>query len=223
MPRQNSISQSHIFHVINRGVLRQEIFHDAQDVGVFLDIVARYKSKFNFEVYHWCIMPNHYHLLSDYSDATLLTKSVGACQQIYAVYYHRKYKTAGKLFQGRFKSQAIEKEAYLFACGRYIERNPVRAGLVVEPWAWEWSSAAFYCLSRPDKIATVNDEFQEFYGDAENYKKWLQDPRNRIEDECLFRSNASIIGSQAYKARHLMRGGHPVQRGRGRPRLVSNE
>ena len=77
--RKNSISQSQIFHIINRGILRQEIFHDDQDVFNFLNLLGRYKEKFGFKVYHWCVMPNHYHLLIEFLDGRLLSKSVGAC------------------------------------------------------------------------------------------------------------------------------------------------
>ena len=165
LSRQNLINQSQVFHVINRGILRQEIFHDNNDVSIFLNIIKRYTEKANFKVYHWCIMPNHYHLLLEFSDGHFLSKAIGASQQIYASYYHRKYSTAGKLFQNRFKSQAIEKDSYLLSCGRYIELNPVRAALTRYPWEWKWSSAPYYVLQAKDEIISVNEEFKDFYAD----------------------------------------------------------
>ena len=88
-----------IFHIMNRGILKQEIFHDDEDALRFTRTLCRYKEKYAFEVYHWCLMPNHYHLVLGVQRGRQLTKIIGACQQIYAHYYHRKYKTAGKLFQ----------------------------------------------------------------------------------------------------------------------------
>lgn len=218
IPRQNTISQAQIFHIVNRGILRQEIFHDSQDVSHFLDIICRYKKKFDFGVYHWCIMPNHYHLLAEFSDGKLLSKSIGACQQIYVSYYHRKYKTAGKLFQNRFKSQAIEMQDYLLACGRYIELNPVRAALVRVPWEWDWSSAPYYVLQKKDKIVSINSEFKEFYADVNRYKEWLQDTARGQTEEDIFRSSSSIIGSDIFRKQHVVQNGHAMRRKRGRPR-----
>lgn len=216
--RKNSISQSQIFHIINRGILRQEIFHDNQDVSNFLNLLGRYKEKFNFKVYHWCVMPNHYHLLIEFLDGRLLSKSVGACQQLYAAYYHRKYKTAGKLFQNRFKSQAIEAQDYLLACGRYIECNPVRAGLVKVPWEWAWSSASCYVLQKRDKITSINAEFKEFYLNVKAYKEWLQEVSRSQAEEDVFRSSSNIIGCDLFKKHHVMTNGHAFVRKCGRRR-----
>ncbi|MBU1262841.1 transposase, partial [bacterium] len=116
--------------MINRGVIRQTIFHDEEDMKRFISLIKRYQEKFSFKVYHWCLMNNHYHLLIELANSKDLNKIMGAIQQIYAVYHHKRYQTAGQLFQSRFKSQAIEKSNYLLACGRYIERNPLRANLV---------------------------------------------------------------------------------------------
>lgn len=217
IPRRNVISQTQIFHVINRGILRQEIFHDDQDVSYFLDTLCRYKEKFDFEMYHWCVMPNHYHLLAKFVDGTLLSKIIGACQQIYVKYYHRKYETAGKLFQNRFKSQAIEMQSYLLACGRYIELNPVRASLVKDAWEWPWSSASYYVLQKKDKLTSVNTEFKEFYLNIDTYKQSLKDVASAQKQDNIFRSSLSIIGSDIFRKQHIVQNGHSLLRKRGRP------
>jgi putative transposase len=216
--RENVISCSQVFHVINRGILRQEIFHDDQDVSCFLNIIRRYKEKIGFKVYHWCVMPNHYHLLMEFPDGSFLSKAIAACQQIYASLYHRKYSTAGRLFQNRFKSQAIEKQSYLFSCGRYIERNPVRAGLVKYPWEWKWSSACYYVSQQKDLISSVNEEFKGFYSDTERYKEWLSDTERSQEDEQIFLSSVAVIGSDNFQKNHIIQDGHAMIRRPGRPR-----
>lgn len=217
-PRQNLISRSQVFHVINRGILRQEIFHDDDDVFCFLNIIKRYKEKANFKVYHWCIMPNHYHLLIELCEGLLLSKVIGACQQIYASYYHRKYSTAGKLFQNRFKSQAIEKDTYLLSCARYIELNPVRAGLVEYPWEWKWSSVLYYALRLKDEIISINEEFKDFYTDAGKYKEWLLDRQQSESEENVFKSSINIIGCDNFRKRHSLYNGHAILIKRGRPK-----
>ena len=216
--RQNLINQSQVFHVINRGILRQEIFHDDNDVFYFPAAIKRYKARVDFKVYHWCVMPNHYHLRLEFSEGYLISKVIGACQQIYAFYYHKKYSTAGRLFQNRFKSQAIEKDAYLLSCGRYIELNPLRAKLVKNPWDWKWSSALYYALKLKDELVSVNEEFKDFYTDANKYKEWLIE-RGRSEAEGkIFKSSIQIIGCDVFRKRHSIENGHAILKKRGRPR-----
>jgi putative transposase len=218
--REKIISHSQVFHVINRGILRQQIFHDDQDVSCFLNIIRRYKEKVGFEVYHWCIMPNHYHMLMEFPDGLFLSKVIGACQQIYAIMYHRKYSTAGRLFQNRFKSQAVEKQKYLFSCGRYIERNPVRAGLSKHPWEWKWSSAAYYVFGKKDPITSTNAEFNDFYSDKGQYKEWLSDVERSQEDVKIFFSSACVIGSDSFQKSHIIQNGHAIIRKHGRTRMA---
>ena len=204
LPRSTQIQRSVIFHTINRGILRQEIFHNNDDARLFLNTLKKYQTKFLFSLYHWCLMPNHYHLVLELQNGQHLSKIIGACQQIYAQYYHRKYKTAGKLFQNRFKSQAIEKEKYLLACGRYVERNPLRAGLVKLPWEWQWSSAKFYALNEDDSVTTQNPLWPGPRNNQADYQKWLTDTFNAEEETKIFRNAASMIGSHEFRRRHMM-------------------
>lgn len=219
-PRQTQITNSQVYHVLNRGILRQTIFHDDQDAQTFLQIISRYKEKANFEIYHWCLMPNHYHFLAKFVDGFLLSKVIGACQQIYVLYYHRKYNTAGKLFQNRFKSQAIEQEKYFFACARYIELNPKRAGLVNLPWEWKWTSARHYILSEKDDVVSLNPLWKESFQNLDNYRKWILDSQGADiqREQELFRSSTSIIGSVEFRRGQTMQDGRAVPIQVGRPR-----
>jgi len=104
---------------------------------------------------------------------------VGGWQHVYAVRYHRKYQTAGRLFQGRFKSQAIEKERYLLACGRYVEQNPVRAGLCAHAWHWPWSSAGFYAEGKRDALTVLDPLWQDIRKDRTGSGFWTRRWRKR--------------------------------------------
>lgn len=214
--RQYQTEKSFIFHIINRGILRQDIFHDAQDNSYFLKTLSRYKQTHAFSIYHWCLIPNHYHLVAEFSQPNIISKIIGACQQIYVLYYHRKYRTAGKLFQNRFKSQAIEKAQYLFACGRYVELNPVRAKLAKNAWDWQWSSAKFYVNGEADDLTTVDPEWKD--SDTQSYKKWLLDFQAAEVENEIFSSSKSIIGGENFKRRLIMEDGHPRSKPFGRPR-----
>lgn len=221
-PRSHQMDDNQTYHILNRGILRQEIFHDDQDASYFLQTINRYKQKASFEVYHWCLMPNHFHLLIELSNGYLLSKVVGACQQIYAFYYHRRYKTAGRLFQNRFKSQAIQKERYLFACGRYIELNPVRAGLVELPWQWRWTSARYYAFEEKDDITSFNPSWKDRFQNVENYKQWILNAEDAKRESELFKASTNIAGDDDFRKQQFMQNGHAVPKHLGRPKRRNN-
>jgi REP element-mobilizing transposase RayT len=219
--RSYQLSNTQIYHVLNRGILRQTIFHEDEDMAYFINVIKRYRCKVSFEVYHWCIMPNHYHIIAEFLNGHLLSKVIGACQQIYALYYHRKYQTAGRLFQNRFKSQAIEKETYLLACGRYVELNPLRAGLVGQPWDWKWSSAQYYIFDKNDGLTAADPIWKsQAQNEPDSYKKWLLDTKDIDKETELFKGSLSIIGSSEFTKKHIIQNGHAILKKKGRPRKV---
>ena len=91
-------------------------------------------------VHAFALMVNHYHLLLTAHDADHLSKSMGALAWRYSRYFNAKYERTGTLWDARFHSSVVDTEAYLLRCLRYIEQNPVRAGIVATPDAYEWSS-----------------------------------------------------------------------------------
>jgi len=109
----------------------------------FSDTVGEYKELCGAKVYHWAWMGNHYHMLVEVVYENLRGFVVGV-QQAYAQYHHARYNGTGVFWQGRFKSRPVEIGSYLTRCGRYIERNPVRAGLTAIAWEYRWSSAVAY-------------------------------------------------------------------------------
>lgn len=136
-------SNSGVYHIIVRGANRQEIFHDEEDRKRFLDTLFKYKTKTAMKVYAWCLMGNHVHLLlkEGNESISLVMKRLGIS---YAKYYNWKYTTTGHLFQDRFKSENVENSHYLLTATRYIHQNPVKAGIVLHPHEWKWSSCLGY-------------------------------------------------------------------------------
>ena len=98
-------------------------------------------------------MNNHLHLLLKPPEWDALAKAMQGIKLSYTHWYNRKYKRIGHLWQGRFNSCPVEEEAYLLACGRYIERNPVRAGIVSSPTEYRWSSCRRHGLGELDALA----------------------------------------------------------------------
>ncbi|MEW5919664.1 MAG: transposase [Bacillota bacterium] len=144
MPRAaRQRSESGIYHIIVRGTNRQEIFHDDHDRIRYLETLKRFKINDAYKVLGWCLMSNHIHLLLQESkeDIADIMKRIGVS---FVWYYNRKYNTIGHLFQDRYKSEAVERDAYLLAVIRYIHQNPVKAGIVKRPADWKWSSCPGY-------------------------------------------------------------------------------
>jgi putative transposase len=216
-PRLYQLERSLVYHIINRGVIRQTIFHGEEDVTQFLSLIKRYQKRFPFKIYHWVLMSNHYHLVMELAQPKDLSKIIGPIQQIYAVYHHRRHRTAGQLFQSRYKSQAIEKGSYLLSCGRYVERNPLRAGLVKLPWDYKASSSRYYVFNEPDGITQPNPEWLGTNGTSDSYRKWLLDDKAKDEEK-LFRSDTSVIGSSEFPKKLMSVDGRLYPRTRGRPR-----
>ncbi|MBM4085361.1 MAG: hypothetical protein FJ272_11275 [Planctomycetes bacterium] len=211
-PREHQVARSVIFHVLNRGVLKQTIFHGEEDFATFVNVVRQSVARGEVRVYHWCLMPNHYHLVLEIMEPGALSRLVARWQQVYAIKYHKRHNTAGRLFQGRFKSQAIDKEGYLLACGRYVEQNPVRAGLCGRAWDWPWSSAKFYVEGRADGLTTCDPMWGE--RDRSQYERWLEERSE--EYERMFASGTDVIGRDGFRHGLVRKDGRLVLRGRGR-------
>lgn len=149
------------YHVINRGNARAKVFHDEQDYRIFLRILLKYKLEHDVSIFHYCPMPNHFHLLLrlQNEEGSLFMQKVASA---YATHYCNKYEHKGHVWQGRFKSERITSDAYLLACGNYIEMNPVRAGLVRDPSDWPYSSFHYYASGKANPLITENPLFGTF-------------------------------------------------------------
>jgi putative transposase len=136
-------STTGVYHIMWRGANRQEIFHDDQDFLHYLEILHKYKLQTNMEVYGWCLMTNHVHLLLKEGEEgfSITMKRVGVS---YATYYNLKYHTTGHLFQGRFRSETVETRGNLLTVIRYIHQNPLKANMVKRLDEWKWSSCREY-------------------------------------------------------------------------------
>jgi len=134
MPRSTrKQSKTGVYHIIIRGINKQDIFQDDEDKKVYLDRLSRYKNESVFELYAYCLMRNHIHLLVKEVDESIsgIMKRIGTS---YVYWYNNKYDRVGHLFQDRFKSETIEDDAYLLAVVRYIHQNPVKVGSSIEDW-----------------------------------------------------------------------------------------
>lgn len=141
-------------HIIQRGNNRQMIFVDTQDFAAMLALLAENAQKFAVAVHAYVLMDNHFHLLATPATADALPLMMQAVGRSYVRYFNQRHGRSGTLWEGRYRSTLIETERYLLACMVYIDLNPVRAGMVAQPGAWQWSSHAHYLGQRIDKLVT---------------------------------------------------------------------
>ncbi len=152
--RPRLVMDEGLYHVIQRGNDRRKVFREDADYEYFCLLFEKYLPKYKSFLYHYCLMPNHLHLLIKVREAENLPKLMQGANLSYTLYFKKKYKFTGSLWQGRYKSIVIEKDEYLMECGRYIERNPVRAGIVKDPAKYEFSSFKFYSCGKKSGIIT---------------------------------------------------------------------
>ena len=141
MPRiARGLSENCIYHILNRGNGKQKIFHKEQDYKAFINLVKEAKTRYSVKIFAYCLMPNHFHLIIIPRKPEELSKFMQWLMTSHVRRYHKHYGTSGHIWQGRFKSFIVQKENYLLTAMRYVEGNPVRAGLVNSAKNWLWSS-----------------------------------------------------------------------------------
>ena len=143
MPRiARNYSEIKVYHITVRGIDKQNIFFDEKDRYKFLEFIKDTKEKYNYEIYVYCLMDNHIHLVI-YDKDEKVSKIMQSIEVRYAFYFNQKYDRTGHLFQNRFFSKKIEDREYLKMVCRYIHQNPLKAG-IEKTEKYKWSSYKEY-------------------------------------------------------------------------------
>ena len=151
-------------HVTQRGSRRQPTFFSDDDYALYLDVMATACRRWDVEVWAYCLMPNHAHLVMIPSTEDGLRRAVGEAHRRYSTQINDRQGWRGYLWQYRFASYVMD-ERHLLAAVRYVERNPVRAGMVERASEWPWSSARAHLARRDDrlvKVAPMLDRVQDW-------------------------------------------------------------
>jgi len=138
-----------LYHVTSRGNERRKIFIDDRDRITFLDILKDYHDRFGILIHSYVLMDNHYHLILETPKGNLL-KAMHGINSRYTVYFNKRHKRSGHLFQGRYKAIIVDKDAYLIPLSRYVHLNPVMAKMVERPDHYKWSSYKGYIGKKKD-------------------------------------------------------------------------
>jgi len=165
-----------IYHVTTRGNDRRRIFKDDDDCKVFLERLDQTVSRFDWILYAYCLMGNHYHLVVETPDANL-SRGMAQVNSAYAQAFNKRYGLVGHLFQSRFKSLVVQRETYLLTVLRYTVLNPVRAEMCERPEDYRYSSYVETLRARDDTslinrkvvlahfgrdLNSARDSYQEF-------------------------------------------------------------
>jgi putative transposase len=141
-------------HITQRGNCRQQTFFCEDDYQSYLELMAPWCSAHHVEIWAYCLMPNHVHLIAVPQSADGLRRAIGEAHRCYTRMINSREGWRGHLWQGRFASFVLD-ESYLLTAARYVELNPVRAGLVDAPSRYRWSSAAAHVRGRDDALVRV--------------------------------------------------------------------
>jgi putative transposase len=153
VPRTSrSLVAGHCFHVLNRGNRKERIFHGPGDYDAFITLARASKVRTTVRVLAWCLMPNHFHMVLWPAADSDVSRFMHWLMTTHAARYHRHHGTGGRLWQGRFKAFPVKTDDHLLTVLRYVERNPLRAGLVSHADAWPWSSLRPRLGRRDDEL-----------------------------------------------------------------------
>lgn len=156
--RKKSITK--VYHIILRGINKQDIFLDKQDFAKYLEEIKNTKEKYKYEIYAYALMNDHVHLVIHDKNENM-SIAIQSLNVRYSLYFNKKYERIGHLYENRFKSKVIESESYLKNLVRYIHKNPENAGLI----PYKWTSYNEYIFK--NKVINV-DVVLKLFGD---YKK----------------------------------------------------
>ena len=228
MPRRARLSIPGIpWHLIQRGNNRSVCFYAEEDYQFYLHFLEEFAAKFGCAIHAYVLMTNHVHLLltpQRADSASMMMKHLG---QRYVQYINRTYRRSGTLWEGRFRSCLTQTEDYVLACYRYIELNPVRAGMVMKPQDYRWSSYHANALGKANRLITPHDEYWRLDRDdttrREAYRGLFKahlDPELVDNIRKATNGNFALGGERFQKETEVMLGRRAVRGHAGRPRKI---
>jgi len=213
-------------HVIQRGHNRQPCFFSKNDYLFYLESLRLSASKFHCSIHAYVLMQNHVHLLVTPNETDAIPQLMQSLGRRYVRYVNKMHQRSGTLWEGRYRACLVDSDNYLFTCMRYIEMNPVRAGIVSEPKVYRWSSYRANANARNEEIITPHTLYSSLgssaikraatyvsFFDDKNDSSALDSIRDALNSEL-------ILGSNSFKRYIEAQTTRPIRLGNaGRPRL----
>lgn len=231
MPRQARIIIPNTpHHIVQRGHNRQVVFASDDDFSYYKENLINFKREFGCKIYAYCLMTNHVHLVVDPGRKpealSLLMKRVAGRQTRYV---NKLEKRSGSLWEGRFKSSIVSTQEYLFACCRYVELNPFRAGIVDDPGSYKWSSYACKARGEVDKVVDFDSQYMAL-GNTEKerhaaYEEYVKHTIPEFELKLIREAiqRCQLTGSEQFREEIFKKLGVRISnRKQGRPKKKAN-
>jgi len=192
MPRKpRPLVDGGYYHLIARGNNRLFLFEVPEGFETFRGLLKKSKQKYAWKLSHYCLMANHLHLLGQVGKGSELPRLMQFLLFEYSRWYRKKIGYVGHLWQGRYKSPQIEQESYFLECGRYIERNPLRAGVVQRTEDYPWSSYRHYALGEINPLIDEDPYYSQLGLDSatrqQRYREFVRiaGPYENLVDQAL--------------------------------------
>ncbi|MFO7748539.1 MAG: transposase [Desulfobacteraceae bacterium] len=211
-------------HIIQRGNNRQVCFESDDNHAAYAGWLKEYSKKYNVDVHAWVMMTNHVHLLCTPRHEKGISSMMQALGRRYVRYFNYQHKRSGTLWEGRYKSCLVESKTYLLNVYRYIELNPVRAGIVLSPGDYPWSSYRINALGKTSDLCTPHSEYMMLGADSrercDKYRALFDhavDQRN-LELIRNATNKGMIMGNDRFRKKiEVLTGRRIKEKKRGRP------
>ncbi len=212
-------------HIVQRGNNRQVTFFAEGDYRFYIDCLMEAKRKYGCLIHAYVLMTNHVHLLASAGEMHSVSRMMQHLGSNFVRYINGKYRRTGTLWEGRYKASLVDSEQYYLHCCRYIENNPLRAGIVGDPADYAWSSYRFHAFGRDDRMVTAHELYQRL-GNApqERQRHYRELFQNELGERTLREIRDTVnrgwpLGGERFRdevERVLQRVARPPKRGRPR-------
>ena len=223
MPRMSrAIAVGYPHHITQRGNDRRTVFAEADDYLHYREWLARSARKFGLDIWAWCLMPNHVHIIGVPTNEDAMSRTFNTVHMQYAQYHNLKKNASGHLWQGRYFSCVLD-EAHVYAAVRYVEMNPVRGGLATSAQDYPWSSAKGHVSGTADRVLSGNCFLTET---VRGWGEYLAEAPEPAFQETIIKATATgrPCGGEAFvKKMETLLSRCFIPLSSGRPRIKKNE
>ncbi|MBN2465029.1 transposase [candidate division WOR-3 bacterium] len=211
-------------HVTQRGNNREQVFFSDDDKRFYLWTQAQYRRKYAVDIWGYCLMDNHMHVLVVPHEPDSLARCFAGTNLVYTQHVNRRQGQSGRLWQNRFFSCPVDKDEYLWPVLRYVDRNPVRAKLVEQAWEYQWSSVRHHITDEADALLNEPDWLLEELR-VRKYRSYLRDePEELVSEIRRSAGTGRPLGDTAFLAKLESRLNREIGvRKPGRPRLTAGK
>ncbi len=190
-----------VYHVMNRGLDRQNVFVERNDYQAFFKTVSEAHDLWGIEVFAYCLMPNHYHLCLRTPQGNL-SRVMRHVDGLYTQRFNRSHERDGSLFRGRYKAIVVDADEYLIAVVRYIHLNPVGAKLASQPEEYSWSSHEVYLEGTRFKPWVNSKEVLDHFGSTSEFHQYIQSGNEEgIEEFYGSKKQSPVLGGEGFRGK----------------------